>query len=126
MNEGPSRQRPPDDELRLQSTRTSTLWALVAVGLVLTLLMLVFVAQNGQTVEWEFLWIDFTLARGLAVLFAAVIGGMVVILVGTGRLLQVRLAARRHRRVDRTRDPAPGSPSAPGGPSSADAPAETA
>lgn len=89
------------DELRLSSTRTSTLWTLVAVGLLLTLLMLIFVAQNSTKMTWEFLWTDFTLAGGLALLLAAVVGGLVVILVGAGRLLQVRLAARRHRRVDR-------------------------
>lgn len=106
----------PEAELRLQPTRTSTVWALVAVGLVLALLMLVFVAQNGDQMRWEFLWIDFTLAGGLAVLFAAVAGGLVVILVGAARLLQVRLAARRHRRVDRSRgDPAvAASPDPPG------------
>lgn len=94
----------PGEALRLDRTRTSTLWAFVAAGLVLALLMLVFVAQNGETVQWQFLWIDFTLAGGLAMLFAAVTGGLVVILVGAGRLLQVRLAARRHRRIDRNRD----------------------
>ncbi|MDP9441252.1 MAG: hypothetical protein M3P34_03525, partial [Actinomycetota bacterium] len=77
MNEVPPGRREPDPELRLQPTRTSTLWGLVAVGLVLALLMLVFVAQNGDQVRWEFLWIDFTLAGGLAVLFAAVAGGLV-------------------------------------------------
>lgn len=113
----------PGGELRLQSTRTSTLWALVAVGLVLALLMLVFVAQNLDQVRWEFLWIDFTLAGGLAVLFAAVAGGLVVILVGAARLLQVRLAARRHRRIDRSQAAAAVAPSAdPTGPETATAP----
>ncbi|MBW3614324.1 MAG: DUF1049 domain-containing protein [Actinobacteria bacterium] len=99
-----SQPQDPDDPLRLERTRTSTLWVAVAVGLVLALFMLVFVAQNGEKVQWHFLWIDFTLGGGLAMLFAAVTGGLVVILVGAGRLLQVRLAARRHRRSDLSRD----------------------
>lgn len=101
--EGQGRAEPSrGEELRLASTRTSTLWTLVAVGLVLTLFMLVFVAQNSAKFTWQFLWFDFTLAGGIALLLAAVAGGLVVIVVGAGRLLQVRLAARRHRRVDRS------------------------
>jgi uncharacterized integral membrane protein len=95
------------DQLRLHPTRTSTLWSLVAVGLALALLMLIFVAQNGEPVQWEFLWMDFTLAAGLALLLAAVTGSLVVILVGAGRLFQVRLAARRHRHFDDRRNPSP-------------------
>ena len=98
------------DELRLNPTRTSTLWSLFAVGLVLALLMLIFVAQNGESVQWEFLWLDFTLAGGLALLLAAVTGSLVVILVGAGRLFQVRLVARRHRRADRGQAPTTSTP----------------
>ena len=99
------------DPLRHRSTRTSALWSLVGLGLMLALLMLIFVAQNGESVQWEFLWMDFTLASGLALLLSAVTGGLVVILVGAGRLFQVRLAARRHRRVDEARAvPAPERP----------------
>jgi uncharacterized integral membrane protein len=37
----------------------------------------------------------------VAMLLSAVIGGLVVLFAGIGRVLQLRLAARRHRRTDR-------------------------
>lgn len=88
------------DELRVGATRTSTIWTAVAVGLVLVVLMLVFVVQNGQDLALEFLWLDFTLPAGVAMLLAAAIGGLIVVLVGAGRLLQVRRIAKKHRRAD--------------------------
>ena len=93
----------PADELVTARTRTASLFVAAAATLVLALLMLVFVLQNGQRQAFEFLWFDFTLPAGAALLLAAVVGGLTVASLGLGRVVQLRLAARRHRDVDRRR-----------------------
>ena len=76
--------------------------ALVAstVGMLLALAMVVFVLQNDTRQAYEFLWFDFTLPDGIAMLLSAICGGLIVALIGLGRVLQLRLAARRIRRSD--------------------------
>ena len=92
---------PPREQLELPRTRTGTAWAAAAVGALLALLMLVFVLQNSDDVPMEFLWMDTEVPLGAGLLLAAVIGALIVVSLGAGRMLQVRLAARRHRRADR-------------------------
>lgn len=88
-------------ELAVGRTRTASLFVAAAAALVLALLMLVFVLQNDDSQRLEFLWFDFTLPAGVAMLLAAVVGGLIVASLGLGRVLQLRVAARRHRRADR-------------------------
>lgn len=80
-----------------EQARTATALVSVAAGLAVALLMLIFVVQNGERVRYEFLWTEFTLGAGVALLLAALAGGLVVALLGIGRVMQLRLAARRHR-----------------------------
>jgi uncharacterized integral membrane protein len=87
------------EPLDLKRTRASAAWTLAAVGLVTALLLLVFILQNDASADFEFLWMDFSLPLGVAMLLASVVGGLVVVLLGVSRLIQVRLAARRHRRA---------------------------
>jgi len=88
-------------EMRVDRTRTGSALVATVLGLILALLMLVFVLQNGDRQQYEFLWTDFSLPAGVAMLFAAIVGGLVVALIGLGRIVQIRLAARRHRKADR-------------------------
>ena len=89
---------PADEAPIVNRTRTGTAWLTVAFALLLGLLMLVFILQNGEKVDVELLWADFRVPLGVAVLLGMVLGGLLVVLVGAARLAQVRLAARRHRR----------------------------
>ena len=88
-------------ELEVPRTRTSSAWVAAASGALLLLLMLVFILQNGDKVRLHFLWLSFSLPLGVALLLAGVIGALIVGLVGMGRMLQLRLVARRHRKDDR-------------------------
>lgn len=97
---GPER-LPRPHELAVGRTRTATLFVAAAAALVLALLMLVFVLQNDDSQRLEFLWFDFTLPTGVAMLLGAVVGGLIVASLGLGRVLQLRVAARRHRRAGR-------------------------
>lgn len=102
---GPGDAAPPGrEDMRVPSTRTSSAWTLVAIGTLVVLLMLVFILQNTQHAHVNFLWLHGSLPLGAALLLSAVVGALIVLCLGAGRLLQVRLASRRHRRaVDSTR-----------------------
>lgn len=74
------------------------MWVSVGVGAVILALIIAFIAQNERRTRVNFLGWHFSSSVGLLVLASAVAGALVVILIGTARLLQIRLMARRHRR----------------------------
>jgi len=83
-------------------TRASAAWLATAVALLLLVLLIVFILQNSAEVEIEFLGMAGTIPLGMALLIAAVGGGVVVAVAGIARVTQLRLGARRMRR-DRSR-----------------------
>jgi putative membrane protein len=84
----------------IEPTRTSMVWTMVGTGVVLLVAILVFILQNGQRVRVRFLMADGTLPLGVALLFAALLGALLVLVAGAARVLQLRVVARRHRRTD--------------------------
>jgi uncharacterized integral membrane protein len=84
----------------IQPTRTSMVWTMVGIGVVLLVAILVFILQNGQRVRVRFLMVDGTLPLGVGLLFAALLGALLVLVAGAARVLQLRVVARRHRRTD--------------------------
>jgi uncharacterized integral membrane protein len=101
-----------DDTLsRAQRTRTGRIWTALAPAIVFLILLIVFIAENGQHVKVKFFGATGHISLALALLIAAVSGAVIVLLVGTVRILQLRLAAWRHQRT---------------GPSAASAPAAVA
>jgi putative membrane protein len=87
-------------EHTIEPTRTSMVWTMVGIGVVLLVAILVFILQNGQRVRMRFLMVDGTLPLGVALLFAALLGALLVLVAGAARVLQLRVVARRHRRTD--------------------------
>jgi uncharacterized integral membrane protein len=87
-------------EHTIEPTRTSMVWTMVGIGVVLLVAILVFILQNGQRVRVRFLMVDGTLQLGVALLFAALLGALLVLVTGAARVLQLRVVARRHRRTD--------------------------
>jgi uncharacterized integral membrane protein len=67
---------------------------------VVLLLLLIFILENQRQVNIGFFGAHASLPIGVAMLLAAVGGALVVIIPGTGRIIQLRLTARRHRRKD--------------------------
>lgn len=92
---------PGVQELQVPRTRTSAVWVAAAAGALLVLLMLVFILQNGDRVRMYFLWMDFSLPLGVALLLTGASGALIVVVAGMARMLQLRLAAHRHRKDDR-------------------------
>ncbi len=84
----------------IEPTRTSMVWTMVGIGVILLVAILVFILQNSQRVRVRFLMVDGTLPLGVALLFAALLGALLVLAAGAARVLQLRVVARRHRRTD--------------------------
>ena len=84
----------------VEPTRTSMVWTMVGIGVVLLFAILVFILQNGQRVRVRFLVVNGTLPLGAALLFAALLGALLVLVAGAARVLQLRVVSRRHRRAD--------------------------
>ena len=81
-------------------TRISMVWTMVGIGAALLLAILVFILQNGQRVQVRFLMVDGTIPLGVGLMFAALLGALLVLTAGAARVLQLRRVARRHRRAD--------------------------
>jgi uncharacterized integral membrane protein len=79
-------------------TRASAVWVAVAGALLLLILLIVFILQNPTKVDVQFLGAQGTLSLGMALLIAAVAGGVLVAIAGIARVTQLRLNARRIRR----------------------------
>ena len=85
---------------RIKRTRTGGIWVAAALFALVLLLLLIFILENGQRVSIGYFGAHGHLPLGVALLLAAVIGVLLVVLPGTGRIIQLRFAARRHRRLD--------------------------
>lgn len=79
-------------------TRASAVWAATGVALLLLILLIAFMLQNSTNVEVHFLGMSGTIPLGMAMLIAAVGGGVVVAIAGIARVAQLRMGARRTRR----------------------------
>jgi uncharacterized integral membrane protein len=69
-----------------------------AAALLLLILLIVFMLQNTTKVEVHLLGMSPTISLGMALLIAAVGGGVVVAVAGVARVAQLRMNARRTRR----------------------------
>ena len=78
-------------------TRTGAAWVATGVALLLLILLIVFILQNSTKVDVQFLGMSGTIPLGMALLVAAVGGGVVVGIAGVARVTQLRMNARRDR-----------------------------
>ena len=79
-------------------TRAGAAWVATGVALLLLILLIVFILQNSSKVDVQFLGMSGTIPLGMALLVAAVSGGVVVAIAGVARVTQLRMNARRTRR----------------------------
>lgn len=70
-------------------------WVGSILAALVLVLLLVFIVQNGEPIRIDFFSWSGTLPTGVALLFAAVAGVLLVAIPGTARILQLRRAARR-------------------------------
>ncbi|MGA3219764.1 MAG: lipopolysaccharide assembly protein LapA domain-containing protein [Acidimicrobiales bacterium] len=98
---------------RIGPTRLSGTWTAAVVAIVLVVAMLIFILQNGRQVPISFVSVHGHLPLGVAMLFSAVIGALIVVGCGTARILQLRRVAKRRSRAV----PGPAVAPVPAGPS---------
>ena len=79
-------------------TRLSGAWTAIVIGLIALIVILVFILQNQQSVEIKFLMFEGNLPLAVALLFALILGAIVVFAFGAARILQLRMVAGRARR----------------------------
>jgi uncharacterized integral membrane protein len=99
----PQEHRPAPVQLpthRVRRTRMGGLWVTAVLSAVIALLLLIFILENGQRVSISYVGAHGHLPLGVALLLAAVLGVLLVVIPGTGRIVQLRITAHRHRRFD--------------------------
>jgi uncharacterized integral membrane protein len=89
----------------VRRTRTGGVWVALALSAVVLLLLLIFILENGHHADIAFFGAHVSLPLGVALLLAAVAGALIVIIPGTGRIIQLRVTAHRHRRADAAAGP---------------------
>lgn len=97
ISDDPSRHPP------FTHTRASGFWAAVVIGLVVLFILIIFILENSQRASVAFFGMHGYLPQGVALLLAAAIGGSIVVLAGSARILQLRRRARGHRGLQRTK-----------------------
>ncbi len=76
-------------------SRAGAAWVALVVAAVVLVFLLIFVTQNSDDVSVHFLGWEGTMSLGVAMMFAAVAGALLVGLLGTVRIFQLRARARR-------------------------------
>lgn len=77
-------------------TRTAALWTALIAGFLILIVLLIFITQNNTSVPFTFVGLHWNLPLGVAILLAAVAGGLITVFIGTARIYQLRRAAKRH------------------------------
>jgi uncharacterized integral membrane protein len=86
---------PPAKDPAAKFTRAGALWTSLIAGFLILILLLIFITQNMETMSFTFLGWHWSLPLGVAMLLAAIGGGLLTVMVGTVRILQLRRAAKK-------------------------------
>ncbi|MDV8009539.1 lipopolysaccharide assembly LapA domain-containing protein [Rhodococcus sp. IEGM 1318] len=79
----------------IEHTNAGRMWIAVAMGAIVVIILLIFILQNTKQVAISFFAWDFELPLGVALLFAAIGGVLVMASVGGARIWQLRRAYRK-------------------------------
>ncbi|AQA02830.1 hypothetical protein BVC93_10740 [Mycobacterium sp. MS1601] len=88
--------KPAPPESAVKFTRAAALWGSLIFGFLVLIVLLIFIAQNTESAEFAFLGWHWSLPLGVAILFAAVAGGLLAVAVGAVRIFQLRRAAKKN------------------------------
>jgi uncharacterized integral membrane protein len=83
-------------ESAVKFTRAAALWSALIVGFVILILLLVFIMQNTDSTTIHLFTWEWNLPVGVAILLAAVCGGLLTVAAGTARIIQLRRAAKKN------------------------------
>lgn len=85
-----------DSRGKVRTTRAGAWWTALVFAAVLSVLILVFIVQNGESVTIRFLGWEGELPLAVSLLAAAVAGALVVAIPGIFRIIQLRRALTRN------------------------------
>ncbi|HXO53606.1 MAG TPA: lipopolysaccharide assembly protein LapA domain-containing protein [Mycobacterium sp.] len=88
--------KPSTPESAVKFTRAAALWSAMIAGFVILILLLVFIMQNTESTTIHLFGWAWNLPVGVAILLAAVCGGLLTVAAGTSRIIQLRSAAKRN------------------------------
>lgn len=77
-------------------TRAGALWVSLILGFLILIVLLIFITQNTAATSFAFLGWHWTLPLGVAILLAAVLGGLITALVSAARMFQLRRTAKKN------------------------------
>jgi uncharacterized integral membrane protein len=86
----------PRPKSAVHFTRASALWSAVIAGFIILIVLLIFIAQNTESAQFAFFGWTWSLPLGVAILLAAVCGGLIAVLAGAARIFQLRRAAKKN------------------------------
>jgi putative membrane protein len=84
----------PIAETPRHRSRVGATWVALVVFLVILIGLIIFILQNSQNVKVSFLGFAGNLSFGVALISAAVIGSVLTVLIGSVRIIQLKL--RKH------------------------------
>ena len=82
----------------VRHTRMSAVWTATAVAVLLGVVLIALIVQNTQKVQIKFFGASGHISLVVDLLAAAIIGALIVLVVGISRITQLRLSARRRSR----------------------------
>ncbi|UXA08558.1 DUF1049 domain-containing protein [Mycobacterium sp. SMC-2] len=87
--------RVPSEPSSRSFTRLAAAWWALVVGLVILIVLLIFVAQNTESLTVHFLAFHWNLPVGVGYLLSAAAGATTTVLVGAARIIQLRRTAKK-------------------------------
>lgn len=91
----PAEEQPTD----VKFTRAGALWSSLILGFLILIVLLIFITQNTASTAFTFLGWHWSLPLGVAILLAAVCGGLITALVSAARMFQLRRVAKKNLSV---------------------------
>lgn len=85
----------PGNREGASASRTAMIWIFTIAALLLLVLLIVFILQNQDAVLVRYFGLEGQLPLGVALLIAAVAGGLLVAASGVARVTALRIKARR-------------------------------
>jgi uncharacterized integral membrane protein len=80
-------------------TRAGALWTSLILGFLVLIVLLTFITQNTASTPFTFLHWHWNLPLGVAILLAAIAGGLLTGLVSAARMYQLRRAAKKNLKI---------------------------
>lgn len=89
--------RPPARGTRVPQGVASKAWVGSIIGALVLVFLLIFILQNGNSVRFDYLGAQFSLPAGVAMLLALLLGVVIMAVIGSARIHQLRRAFKRRK-----------------------------